>query len=233
MCALPRIAILILALLPKPDAVPGWTWREEPRKYSPQTLYEYIDGSADLYLAYGFKEAVVGDYFGSGEGGRWITVDIYDMGAPLHAFGIYGAERPPDVEPFAAGTQGYLSESLIAFWQDSYYVKVMLIEGKEAAAARALGKAVAEKLPRPAEMPVELRFIPTEGRIADSERYVKSGALGHKFLVEVVSADYKVGEATARLHVADLGTPEKAGAGWSKLREFQKRAGGGPKTVSG
>ncbi|UCC68720.1 MAG: hypothetical protein JSV79_01955, partial [Armatimonadota bacterium] len=134
---------------------------------------------------------------------------------------------------FAAGTQGYLSESLIAFWQDSYYVKVMLIEGKEAAAARALAKAVAEKLPRLAEMPVELRFIPAEGRIADSERYVKTGALGHKFLVEVVSADYKVGEATATLHVADLGTPEKAGAGWSKLREFQKRAGGGPKTVSG
>jgi len=126
MCALPKIAILILALLPQPDAAAGWAWREQPRTYAPDTLYEYINGAADLYLSYGFEEVAVADYVQTEGADGWITVDIYDMGAPLHAFGIYGSERPPDVEAFPVGAQGYVCEGLIAFWQGDYYVKVML-----------------------------------------------------------------------------------------------------------
>lgn len=233
MCALPKLAILILTLLPKPDAAAGWAWREQPRTYAPDTLYEYIDGAADLYLSYGFEEVAVADYVkGGGEDG-WITVDVYDMGAPLHAFGIYGSERPPDVEAFPAGVQGYESEGLIAFWRGDYYVKVMLIDGEDMEAARALARATAEQLPGAAAMPAELKRLPVEGRIAGSERYVKTSALGHRSLVEVVSADYRAGETTATLHAADLGAPEKAAEGWQKLRDFEQQSGKGLAAVAG
>lgn len=233
MCALPKVAILLLALLPKPDAATGWAWREQPRTYAPDALYEYIDGAADLYRSYGFREVAVADYVkGEGDDG-WVTVDVYDMGAPLHAFGIYGSERPPDVEPFPAGAQGYESEGLIAFWQGDYYVKVMLIDGEDMDAARSLARATAEHLPGAAEMPAELTRLPIEGRVAGSERYVKTSALGHKSLVEVVSAEYTVGETTATLHAADLGAPEKATEGWRKLRDFEERSGKGLADVGG
>jgi hypothetical protein len=233
MCALPKLAILILTLLPRPDAAAGWAWREQPRTYAPDTLYEYIDGAADLYLSYGFEEVAVADYVkGEGEDG-WITVDVYDMGAPLHAFGIHGSERPPDVEAFPAGVQGYESEGLIAFWRGDYYVKVMLIDGEDMEAARALARATAEQLPGAAAMPAELKRLPVEGRIAGSERYVKTSALGHRSLVEVVSADYRAGETTATLHAADLGAPDKAAEGWQKLRDFEERSGKGLTAVAG
>jgi hypothetical protein len=233
MCALPKLAILILTLLPKPDAAAGWAWREQPRTYAPDTLYEYINGAADLYLSYGFEEVAVANYVkGEGDEG-WITVDVYDMGAPLHAFGIYGSEMPPDVQPFPAGVQGYVSEGLIAFWRGDYYVKVMLIDGEDMEAARALARAAAECLPGAVEMPAELKRLPIGGRIAGSERYVKTSALGHRSLVEVVSAEYMVGETTATLHTADLGAPERAAEGWRKLRDFEQGSGEGLAEVAG
>ncbi len=115
MSALSSAALLLMALLPGPNAAPGWVRGGDARCYSPDALYEYIDGAADLYLSYGFKQAVVGDYVKSGEGEHWITVDVYDMGAPLHAFGIYGAEKPPDVAEADVGEygmQGYSLEGL-------------------------------------------------------------------------------------------------------------------------
>ena len=236
MSTLSSAALLLMALLPGPNAAPGWARGGEARCYSPDTLYEYIDGSADLYLSYGFKQAVVGDYVKGGEGERWITVDIYDMGAPLHAFGIYGAEKPPDVEETEVGEygmQGYSLEGLVALWKGRYYVKVSAVEREDVEAAEALAIVTAGKLPARLRMPVELSQLPSENRVPGTERYVKTSALGHKFLVEVVSAEYKLEEATATLYVADLGPPESAAAGWQKLRDFESRTGEKVEDVSG
>ena len=236
MSALSSAALLLLALLPGANAAPGWVEGGEARCYSPDALYEYIDGAADLYLSYGFKQAAVGDYVRGGEAERRITVDIYDMGAPLHAFGIYGAEKPPDVKEAGVGeygVQGYSLEGLVAAWKGRYYVKVSAAEGEDAAAARVLASVTAGKIPARLQMPEELRRLPSVNRMAGSERYVKTSALGHKFLVEVISAEYKLGEATAALYVADLGTPESAAAGWQKLRDFESRTGEKVEDMSG
>jgi len=215
-------------VLPSATAVEDWHMREAPRTYTPANLYEYIDGNADLFLSYGFVDAAVGDYASSaGEGmpaGQvedWISVDVYNMGTPLQAFGIFGAEKPVDVEPAALGAQGYASDGLIAFWKGQYYVKVSLVEGEDKDAAKRLAEVAAERISAEPTMPAEIERLPVENRLPGSERYVKSGALGHKFLIEVVSADYKLGDVVATLHIAGLGRPDKAAQGMAKLREFE------------
>ena len=82
-------------------------------------------------------------------------------------------------------------------------------------------------------MPEELNRLPGEKRVAGSERYVKTSALGHRSLVEMVSADYAVGETTATLHSANLDTREKAAEAWRKLRDFEQGSGGGLAAVAG
>ena len=230
---LPSAALLLLALLPGPNAVPDWSLREQPRTYSAANLYQYIDGAADPFLSFGFRQAVVGDYAHSGEDEGWITVDIYDMGSPLHAFGIYHTERPPQVEGLPIGTQGYSSQDMIAFWQGPYYVKVMFVSGEERFALRAFALATAGKLPARAQMPSELKRLPTLNRVAGSERYLKTSALGHKFLNEVVSADYRLDETIATLHIADLATADSAAKGVGKLGEFEAETGEGLSDLPG
>lgn len=213
-------------MLPGSGAVPGWVWRDAPRTFLPDTLYEYIDGAADLYFAYGFREVVAADYVRADAQPGWVIVEVYDMGAPLHAFGVFGSERPEDpAESLALGAQAYADAGIVAFWQDRYYVKTLAFEGEDLAVARALAEETASRIPGPCEMPVELARLPAEGRVPDSERYVKTGALGHRFLNEVVSAQYQIGEHVATLHVADLECAETADDGLARLREFEARTG--------
>jgi hypothetical protein len=212
-------------LLPGPDSVPGWTLKEEPRTYRPDDLYEYIDGNADLFLSYGFVQVTVGDYAPTDGSEGWITVDVYDMGAPLHAFGVYRAERAEGVDAVEVGTEGYASDGMFAFWKSQYYVKALMIDGDAADTAQLLVEKTVDGICGAAEMPAELERLPADRRVPDSERYLKTSALGHRFLVEVVSADYSLSEQTATLHAADLGDSAKASEALLKLREFEAGSG--------
>jgi hypothetical protein len=223
----------VVELLPESDSVGGWMLKEEPRTYGPDDLYEYINGNADLFVSYGFLRVAVGDYVFRDASEGWVTVDVYDMGAPLHAFGIYRAERAEGVEPLAVGAEGYSSAGLLAFWQGRYYVKVLMIDGDAAGAARALAEKTAAGICEKAGMPAELARLAADGRVPGSERYVKTSALGHRFLVEVLSANYSLSDHTASLHVADLGDSAKASEALLKLREFEAGSGAAIEDLQG
>lgn len=207
-------------LLPT-DQVSGWVLRETPRSYTPENLYEYIDGNADLFLSYGFQSAAVGDYVPDDDREAWVAVDVYDMGAALHAFGVYRAERPTGVTPLALGTEGYSSEGMLAFWQGPYYVKVLLIEGDTEEASRRLAERVATHIEPAAAMPRELELLPPDNRVPSSERYLKTSALGHRFLNEVVTADYGLAAGKASFYVSDQGLPDSAARAFATLRQFE------------
>ena len=57
-----------------PD-VTGWKRSAKIQTFSPKTLFEYIDGAADLYLTYDFEELKVAEY--QNEKKASVTVDVY------------------------------------------------------------------------------------------------------------------------------------------------------------
>ena len=61
--------------------------------FSPKTLFEYINGDADLYLMYDFQELKVAEYLNEKKAS--VIVDVYRHKTPTHAFGIYSQERLP------------------------------------------------------------------------------------------------------------------------------------------
>ena len=46
------------------------------------------------------------------------------MGNPLNAFGVYAAERSPEYKYIPVGAEGYISEGVLNFVQDRFYVKL-------------------------------------------------------------------------------------------------------------
>ena len=219
--------------LPASGAVVGWTRPAQPRSFTPTNLYNYIDGAADLFLAYGFKGLETAEYAEQGHPDHAITVDVYDLGSPLHAFGVFAVERPTGVKGLQVGTQGYSSDGLLAFWKGSYYVKLALMQKEDEEAGRGLARKTADGLPGRVTLPEELRRLPLQWRVPNSERYVMKDALGHGFLSEMVSADYHVGKVTVTLNVADLATASQAKAAWQKLRDFEAHAGKAVTKLSG
>ena len=71
-------------------------WKNSPdiQTFTPKTLYEYINGAADLYLACDFEELKVAEY--GNEKKASVIVEAYRHRTPEDAFGIYSQERLPD-----------------------------------------------------------------------------------------------------------------------------------------
>ena len=66
-------------------AVEGWTLAGEVTAKAPDNLWEYNNGAAEAFLAYGFQGLSYAD-LKAGE--LVVTVEIYDMGSPINAYGI-------------------------------------------------------------------------------------------------------------------------------------------------
>ena len=102
--------------------LPGHSTAQGPPSfYRADTLYEYMDGGADVYLLYNFQ-VLQHQNFKSGQ--AELSVDIFDMGSAEDAFGIYAAERSPSYHFLDVGTEAYRSEGILNFLQDRYYVKL-------------------------------------------------------------------------------------------------------------
>jgi len=184
--ASPGIAALV------PDLA-GWDLAEAPRSYFPDDLFEYINGAAESYLSYDFRELLVADFERPGAG-TTLTVEIYDMGLPVNAFGIFAAERYPENEPVAVGDLGYIEGEALNFLADRFYVK-MLAFGLGDATGTALvevGAKVAGNVGPGRGLPELTRAFPANGLVARSERYIKRNFMGYEFLHDGYVATYKV-----------------------------------------
>lgn len=172
--------------------IADWKPAEEARGYDPASLFEYIDGAAEAYISYDFKELVVGNYLRAASKAT-MTVEIYDMGTPLDAFGIYSAERSPESRFLAVGVQGYMEEGSLNFLAGRYYVKLLGYEGGDRTETylNSYAAAIVSKIKAPAALPALLKAFPAEGLVANSEKYVARNFMGFKFLNRGYGASYK------------------------------------------
>jgi len=167
----------------------GWTLSGQPQVFSPETLYDYIDGGADLYLKYEFEELTVVEYQ---KGGMSVSADVYRHRDPDHAFGIYSQERVPSAEFLTIGSQGYYERAVCNFIQGGYYVK---LSGENTGAddrdiLLRLARRISENLPGPAALPRILAAFPAEGKRANTEKFIAKDFLGYAFLHAGFIADY-------------------------------------------
>jgi hypothetical protein len=176
-----------------PD-IEGWEKDGPPELYTPETLFDYIDGGADLYLTYDFEELASQRYQAGDE--KSITVDIYQQGTPTDGFGIYSQEKSHENDFLPIGTQGYYDPGVLNFFKGRYYVKIMAfgLGGDEVHVLTVLAGTVADKLEGDAVMPAPVRCFPEKNKIANSERYIAKDFLGHSFLHSAFVADYRLGE---------------------------------------
>ena len=100
----------------------GWKQAGQPQLFSPETLYEYIDGGADLYLKYEFQELKVAEYQNDKKAS--VTVEVYRHRDANHAFGIYSQERLSNANFLEIGAQGYIESGFLNFIKGSSYVKL-------------------------------------------------------------------------------------------------------------
>jgi len=172
--------------------VTGWKQSEDVQTFVPKTLYEYIDGAADLYLTYDFEELNVSEYSNDKKGS--VTVEIYRHKSPTLAFGVYSQERPSNPSLVSMGDQGYIDENLLNFLSGSYYVKINSYNtgAEDREILQSFAKKVLENLDEKGTLPPILSSFPAEGKNRNSEKFVAKNFLGYSFLHSAFTADYEL-----------------------------------------
>ena len=155
------IATVVLAL-PLPDGAAGWKATAPADRYDRRTIFEYIDGHGEVYLAYGMTACDTRRYAGPrGEGD--VVVDAFEMEAPAGAYGAFTHSR--EGEPADVGQGGSFGYGSLLFWKGRYFVSVYA--ERESAPAReavmALGRAVAASIGETGEPPALAARLPRTG----------------------------------------------------------------------
>jgi len=144
---------VVLPLAPRP----GWKLQGQPVRYDDKTLFDRIDGAAPVYLRAGFVYSLGAEYLQKGSKDP-VVLDLYDMGTPSCALGMYATERDLSYAFIPVGDEGYLASGSLNFWQGRFYVKLAGFEqGKSMdQALTELAAALAQALPRAKEAAKDL-----------------------------------------------------------------------------
>jgi hypothetical protein len=190
--------------------IAGWKNSPEIQTFISKTLYEYINGAADLYLSSDFEELKVAEY--GNEKKASVTVEAYRHRTPEDAFGIYSQERLADANYLNIGAEGYINQHILNFVTRHYYVKINSfntgVEDREV--LQLFAKKIAESLGEAGGLPALLSAFPTEGKKSHSEKYITRNFLGYPFLHSAFTADYESAGRKFKLFLIDAISAEES-----------------------
>jgi hypothetical protein len=201
-----------------PDAAKLNAERTGDPAFYGENLYEYIDGAADSFHSYDFAALIHQEYKVDNAD---VTVDIYDMGSPLNAFGIYSAERSPNYDFRAYGAEGYIDDLTLNFFQDSYYIKMSAYSenGKNRPVMEAFVQAISQRIGKGNSMPDVFKIFPASARLPRTEKFILGMPLGYDFLGPAYQARYGFSEKATTLVLSDAGS---AGRSLERAERLEK-----------
>ena len=143
--------------------------------YDRNSIYDYIDGGAEVYLSYGMRGCHSRRYVAHGEPD--IMMDLFDMGNSADAFGVFTHDR--DGEPADVGEDGLTREGWIRFWKGRFFVSIYTERETSVAreAAFRLAQAIEAGIKEKGERPRILGRLPKGGLRYQSVRYLHSHIL--------------------------------------------------------
>lgn len=196
-----------------PAEAAGWTSDGPDDAYDTESIYGYIDGHAEVYLAYGMKRCVSRRYHAA-DGEGEIVVDLFEMASPSDAFGVFSHDRAGEVVEVGQG--GVFRHGWLSFWDGSWYGSVYSTGGDESSRQAVLdvGAVVAEGLPGGGGVPELVSRLPRDGLDESTVCFLRSPQIlnAHVFVggddlfglgpkVEAVVASYDIDGTKAHLVV--------------------------------
>ncbi len=175
------------SFVPK-NAPNGWALKAAPVTFTKDTLFEHIDGQADLFLQYGFKRSVFVAYRNVNSSEDKIDLDIYDMGNSLQAFGAFSRFRQEE-SPAGIGLDSYLEDRYALFYKGKYFVVLQATESNPSTLKR-LAQEIESRISDNSSPPKEIGYFPKSGLKPGSIEYIPDGLLGHEFLKRGFKASY-------------------------------------------
>jgi Family of unknown function (DUF6599) len=217
----------VIKLIPIPEGMVSMT---APESFNPDTLYEKINGKAELYLAAGFKRLLCHRLKAdkSSQPDLWMEVYVYQMDSSTNAFAVYSRQRRNDGIALDLTEFSYKTKNAVFFTHGKYYVEVVGSAAEEKLFlfmydfAGRFVKNVAVK----SKKKKEFELFPKEGFVPKSISLIPSNAFGYEKLSNVYIATYKKNGKQAMLFLSNRNTSKSADDLSNGYKAFLEMFGG-------
>jgi hypothetical protein len=204
-------------MFPKMD---GWELNKGELIYTPDNLWDIINGAADAYLSYDFQKLYTAEYVDNQD--RRIRAYIFEHSNPTNSFGIYSQERSEDYEFNDTGAQGFKSGDAYYFISGPYYVQLTASGSDMSDPLERLAQQMEKSLNQNNELPGELKMFPEKGKVKLSEKYIATSFLGYGFLHSAFVANYRNGDNTFQIFIVNPENAEETGNILNNYLDFVK-----------
>lgn len=152
-----------------PDKIDGYEASGQDKYYTPEDLFSYINGGAELFISYNFEKVISRTY--SMEGQPDIVAEIFDMRKPKNAFGVFSHGREVLDDTYGQGSETY--QGAILFWKDRYYISVVTARETDISkkAIEELAARTGENINAEGELPAIIGRVPEEELVPESIFY--------------------------------------------------------------
>jgi hypothetical protein len=152
-----------------PVSLLGWQAEKTFPLLVPKDLYNYMDGGAELYISYGFGEALSRTYTKPDQ--PEVVAEVYDLLESRNAFGVFTQTREQEITEFGQGT--YRIPGAVFFWKGRYFISLSSWESNPASDAliTALAAYIDSRISNAGEIPALIELLPGEGLIPDGYKY--------------------------------------------------------------
>ena len=195
--------------------------------YSPDNLFEKIDGRAPAYLAFNFQQLRNRSFSVEGTAGSYVDVYEFRMDTPINAFGAFAMERDPNGNRLNFAPDGYAGAMGFYFRQGSVYVQVIASDqnARTMEAAKSVAELRAKAIPSDNQGLDARRKLPADGLEASSVTFIQENAQGQEFLKNVFQAVYQFEGKQLPFFIMST-TPTEAAGAWNSFQSFCGKYGG-------
>ncbi len=129
----------MIQLLPGAVELKGFELKSEPEYYQGDDLFFLINGGADVYLEYGFKDVISASY--ENETGLGFKAEIYQMLNDSAAYGIFSFNRSNRTIYHDIGDESIRQNDFLIFIKGHYYIVLTTQSNQEEQLVNLLAKA--------------------------------------------------------------------------------------------
>jgi len=154
-----------------PTEVAGWRATGDDVIHDTETIFQYIDGHAEVYLAYGMSRCFARRYSGS-ESEPDIVLDLFELASAADAYGVFTHDR--DGDEVDVGQGALLRTGWLSFWKGRWFGSVYSEGESEPAydAVIAIARAAAAAITEEGEVPALVSELPVDGLDLRSVRFL-------------------------------------------------------------
>jgi len=109
--------------LPRADELKDWHPLGKPDQAIGEDLYVLINGGAEIYHEYGFKQALILTYKNSNR--KSINVEIYEMTSPESAYGAFTFKTGKKGQHLPLGNEAILEDYYLNFWKGRFVITLI------------------------------------------------------------------------------------------------------------